>query len=108
MEQFEEHISVESSELVDAEFHEHAEPDLHLEEHHDENAWTDDPVRVYLREMGSVSLLSRQGEIHLAQRMERGKYLVRKALSRSPLVWRRVLALQEDLRQGVVRMDDFF
>jgi RNA polymerase primary sigma factor len=108
MEQFEEHISDDRRELVDSEFHEQVEAGTHFEEHHEENAWTDDPVRVYLREMGSVSLLSRQGEIHLAQRMERGKYLIRKALSRSPLVWRRVLALQDDLRQGAVQMEDFF
>jgi RNA polymerase primary sigma factor len=67
---------------------------------------TDDPVRVYLREMGSVSLLKRQGEINLARRMERGKFRMRKALSRSPLVWKSVLALYEDVRNGNVRLED--
>src|ERR1700694_3862620 len=43
---------------------------------------TDDPVRVYLREMGSVRLLKREGEIGLARRMETGKLRMRKALSR--------------------------
>ena len=51
-----------------------------------ESASTDDPVRVYLREMGMVRLLTRQGEFDLARRMERGRLRVRKALSRSPLV----------------------
>jgi RNA polymerase primary sigma factor len=66
---------------------------------------TDDPVRVYLREMGSVRLLSRQGEIDLARRMERGKLGVRKALSRLPAAWRRVLAIQEQLRKGEIRLE---
>src|SRR5262249_50818871 len=66
-----------------------------------------DPVRVYLREMGSVSLLSRQREIDLAQRIERGKYKMRKALSRSPLVLRTALAISEDVRQGRARIDEF-
>src|SRR5438270_4367221 len=58
-----------------------------------ESAFTDDPVRVYLREMGSVSLLNRQREIDLAQRIERGKLRMQKALSRSPLIRRSVLAI---------------
>src|SRR5579871_2432230 len=115
MHPFEEHIDDQATGLVPAEAaefhaepHESGEPDLHSEQRAGENLWTDDPVRVYLREMGSVSLLTREGEIHLAQRMERGKFLARKALSRSPLVWRRALALHEDVRQGSIRLDDFF
>ena len=50
----------------------------------EESIYTDDPVRVYLREMGSVPLLTRQGEVALAQRMERGKMQMRRAISRSP------------------------
>jgi RNA polymerase primary sigma factor len=72
----------------------------------EEPASTDDPVRVYLREMGSVRLLSRQGEINLAQGMERGKLRARKALSRQPVVWLRVLALQEQMGNGEIRMGD--
>lgn len=45
---------------------------------------TNDPVRMYLREMGSVPLLTREGEIELAKRIERGQAAVRKAISRSP------------------------
>jgi RNA polymerase primary sigma factor len=55
---------------------------------------TNDPVRMYLREMGTVPLLTREGEIELAKRIERGQSAVRKALSRSPLVIREILALQ--------------
>jgi RNA polymerase primary sigma factor len=68
---------------------------------------SDDPVRVYLREMGSVRLLNRQGEISLAQRMERGKLRMWKALSRSPLVWREVLALCEEVNGTKVRLEEF-
>jgi RNA polymerase primary sigma factor len=55
---------------------------------------TNDPVRMYLREMGTVPLLTREGEIELAKRIERGQAAVRKALSRSPLVIREILALE--------------
>src|SRR6516164_6053993 len=63
-------------------------PGDHSGDHPVEAPSTDDPVRVYLREMGSVRLLNRQGEIVLAKRMEHGKLRARKSLSRSPLVWR--------------------
>ena len=60
---------------------------------------TNDPVRMYLREMGTVPLLTREGEIELAKRIERGQTAVRKALSRSPLVIREILTLSETLRK---------
>src|SRR5512143_611680 len=72
----------------------------------EESVYSDDPVRVYLREMGSVRLLTRQGEVDLARRMERGKLRVRKVLSRSPLVQQMVMALHEDLRQGKIDLQD--
>ena len=59
---------------------------------------TNDPVRMYLREMGTVPLLTREGEIELAKRIERGDRSVSKVLSRSPLVIREVLALRERLQ----------
>jgi RNA polymerase primary sigma factor len=62
---------------------------------------------VYLREMGCFSLLNRQGEIDLARRMERGKLRTEKALSRSPLVWNRALAIHEDVRKAKARLEDF-
>src|SRR5579862_6206594 len=58
---------------------------------------TNDPVRMYLREMGTVPLLTREGEIELAKRIERGQGAVRKALSRSALVVREVLSLGEEI-----------
>jgi RNA polymerase primary sigma factor len=79
----------------------------HPGDHGVEPPSTDDPVRVYLREMGSVRLLNRQGEIELAKRMEHGRLRMRKALSRSPLVWQTVLALAGGVRDGAVRLADF-
>jgi RNA polymerase primary sigma factor len=62
---------------------------------------TNDPVRIYLREMGMVPLLTREGEVDLAKRIERGQLRALKALSRSPVVIRQILAMGEDLKSGV-------
>lgn len=60
---------------------------------------TNDPVRLYLREMGSVPLLDRQGEVEIAKRMEKGKWNVIKAIFRTRLVIREVIALGEQLKR---------
>ncbi|MGA8761621.1 MAG: RNA polymerase sigma factor RpoD [Candidatus Sulfotelmatobacter sp.] len=62
---------------------------------------TNDPVRMYLREMGTVPLLTREGEVEIAKRIERGQLRVLKALSRSPIVIRELLTLGEDLKKNV-------
>ncbi len=62
---------------------------------------TNDPVRMYLREMGTVPLLTREGEVEIAKRIERGQLRVMKAISRSPIVIREIMALGEDLKRGV-------
>ncbi len=62
---------------------------------------TNDPVRMYLREMGTVPLLTREGEVEIAKRIERGQLRVLKALSRSPIVIKEILALGEDLKKSV-------
>jgi RNA polymerase primary sigma factor len=67
---------------------------------------TNDPVRMYLREMGAVALLTRESEVEIAKRIERGQRAVSKALSRSPLVIQKILALGEDVRRGVVAVRD--
>jgi RNA polymerase primary sigma factor len=61
---------------------------------------SNDPVRLYLREMGSVPLLKREGEVVIAKRIERGRWLVMKTISRSPIVLKELLAIGEDLRKG--------
>jgi RNA polymerase primary sigma factor len=62
---------------------------------------TNDPVRMYLREMGTVPLLTREGEVEIAKRIERGQIRVLKALSRSPIVIREILEMADDLKKGV-------
>ncbi|HWZ79670.1 MAG TPA: RNA polymerase sigma factor RpoD [Candidatus Sulfotelmatobacter sp.] len=60
---------------------------------------TNDPVRIYLREMGTVPLLTREGEVAIAKRIERGQMLVLKTISRSPSVIKELLAIGEVLRK---------
>ena len=59
-----------------------------------------DPVRTYLREMGKVRLLTRDGEVVLAKRIEKGEWIALKALSRSPFLVQELLAIAADLRSG--------
>jgi len=66
---------------------------------------TDDPVRVYLREMGSIPLLTREGEVVLARRMERGKRRRQTAIGRSPLVQLAVVQLAENLEKNPDLLD---
>jgi RNA polymerase primary sigma factor len=61
---------------------------------------TNDPVRMYLREMGTVPLLTREGEVAIAKRIERGQLLVLKTITRSPIVIKELIAIAEDLRNG--------
>ena len=71
----------------------------------EESIYTDDPVRVYLREMGAVPLLTREGEVDLARRMERGKLRMQKAISRSALVQRVVVELAEQVKKASVELE---
>src|SRR6202165_5649322 len=61
---------------------------------------TNDPVRMYLREMGIVPLLTREGEVEIARRIERGKLAVVKSISRTPLVAKKVILLGDQLHGG--------
>jgi len=73
---------------------------------------TNDPVRMYLREMGTVALLTREGEVAIAKRIERGQLLVLKTITRSPIILKELLNIAEDLRRGtrsikeIVQFDD--
>src|SRR6187402_1078537 len=63
---------------------------------------TNDPVRLYLREMGVVPLLTREGEVAIAKRIERGQIKTHKAIGRSPIAIERLLRLGEELEEGMV------
>jgi RNA polymerase primary sigma factor len=73
---------------------------------------TNDPVRMYLREMGTVPLLTREGEVAIAKRIERGQLLVLKTITRSPIILKELLTIGDDLRKGtrsikeIVQFDD--
>jgi RNA polymerase primary sigma factor len=72
----------------------------------EESIYTDDPVRVYLREMGAVPLLTREGEVSLARKMERGKLRMQKSISRSPLVQMMIVEIAESVKRGTEEIDD--
>ncbi|MDT7687533.1 MAG: polymerase primary sigma factor, partial [Acidobacteriota bacterium] len=61
---------------------------------------TNDPVRLYLREMGIVPLLTREGEVSIAKRIERGQIKTRKAISRSPIAVKELCKVGEELEAG--------
>jgi RNA polymerase primary sigma factor len=65
---------------------------------------TNDPVRMYLREMGTVPLLSREGEVEIAKRIEHGQKVVLKALSRTPLVVREILSIGDRLKKALLNI----
>jgi RNA polymerase primary sigma factor len=61
---------------------------------------TNDPVRMYLREMGTVPLLTREGEVEIAKRIERGKLAVIKSITRTPIVAQKIITMGDGLRAG--------
>ncbi|MEO1709315.1 MAG: RNA polymerase sigma factor RpoD [Pseudomonadota bacterium] len=67
---------------------------------------TDDPVRMYLREMGTVELLSREGEIAIAKRIEAGHEAMIAGLCESPLTFQAIIIWREDLMEGSVLLRD--
>ncbi len=67
---------------------------------------TNDPVRMYLREMGTVPLLTRDGEIELARRIERGQRTVAKSLSRSTVAVSELYRIRKDIANGSLLLDD--
>ena len=70
-------------------------------------ARTDDPVRLYLKEMGDVSLLSREGEIEIAKRIEEGKREVESTIFSMPFTVNELISLGEKLKAGKVALHDF-
>ena len=67
---------------------------------------TDDPVRMYLREMGTVELLSREGEISIAKRIEAGRYTMIKGLCESALTFEAIMVWREELAEGRILLRD--
>ena len=89
-----------------------AEPDEDEEEEEEEDldaaalGKTNDPVRMYLREMGTVSLLTREGEVEIAKRIEQGEEAVLAAVLNSPLAIKEILALGDRLRKRKIRVKE--
>ena len=69
---------------------------------------TTDPVKLYLREMGNISLLTREGEIAIAREIERGEKSIIKALSRTRLVLNEVLALEDRIKDNPFIIQEMF
>lgn len=67
---------------------------------------TNDPVRLYLREMGVVPLLTREGEVAIAKRIERGQLKTQKAIARSPIAVKELLRIGEELEAGNLNIRD--
>ncbi len=67
---------------------------------------TDDPVRMYFREMGSVELLSREGEIAIAKRIEAGREVMISGLCESPLTFQAIVIWRDELNEGKVFLRD--
>jgi RNA polymerase primary sigma factor len=115
LDQFEDQYLGDAHEPLGLPFDEDS-PFFHPEEVHDgdefqpqqqeESIYTDDPVRVYLREMGAVPLLTREGEVDLARKMERGKLRMQKAISRSALVQLLISELSEQIKRGAEDLDN--
>jgi RNA polymerase primary sigma factor len=116
LDQFEDQYLGDAHEPLGLPFDEDS-PFFHPEEVHDgdefpasqqqeESIYTDDPVRVYLREMGAVPLLTREGEVDLARKMERGKFRMQRAISRSALVQLLISELAEQIKRGAEDLDN--
>ena len=69
------------------------------------DAHTNDPVRVYLREMGQVSLLTREGEVAIAKRIEAGEHAQERAVLGTPVGVREVIALADQLKKGKIELE---
>ena len=113
MDQFEDQFLTDNHETLALPFDEEAAKffdaeaeDFHSVQQAEESIYTDDPVRVYLREMGAVPLLTREGEVDLARRMERGKLRMQKAVSRSALVQLAVVGLAEQIKRNEEELEN--
>ena len=100
-EESEEEVEVESSELIELQREVPAKSGAK-----EPIARTDDPVRMYLREMGSMELLSREAEIAIAKRIERGREAIIAGLCESPLTFQAIIIWRDELNEGKVLLRD--
>src|SRR6056297_2346257 len=63
---------------------------------------TSDPVRMYLRELGQVSLLTREGEVEIAKRIEEGEAMVTRVIMKTPIAFKEIISLGERLEKGQI------
>jgi RNA polymerase primary sigma factor len=109
-EQIEDIMSVFSSmgiNVIDKEESEEVEPEVEEKAKKSEiNDRTDDPVRMYLREMGQVNLLSRDGEIAIAKRIEAGHSAMMDGLCENPLTFNAIMVWRDDLNDGKIMLRD--
>src|ERR1700675_310684 len=97
--------SEESEEPAEAEV-EDGESEVRGNVDDDDIGRTDDPVRMYLREMGSVELLSREGEIAIAKRIEAGRDMMIGGIAENPLTYRALMEWREKLGRGEMLLRD--
>src|SRR4249920_408992 len=97
--------SEESEEPAEAEA-EDGESEVRGNVDDDDIGRTDDPVRMYLREMGSVELLSREGEIAIAKRIEAGRDMMIGGLCESPLTFKAIISWHDQLKAGRMLLRD--
>ncbi len=97
---------VEEGEVMEAAAEGGAEEGEKAEEQQETGGRSDDPVRMYLREMGNVELLSRDGEIEIAKRIEAGREMIISSLCESPMVMQEILSWRDDLASGALLLRD--
>src|SRR3977135_931990 len=114
MDQFEDQFLAENPESLGLNFEEDPkffdpeaghEPDFLHPAPVEESIYTDDPVRVYLREMGAVPLLTREGEVNMAGGRGGAQLRMQKAISRPALVLGVVVELSESLKKGATELE---
>jgi len=84
------------------------DPDAQEESPEEEWSRIDDPVRLYLKEIGTISLLSRNGEIQIAQRIEKGREKIIVALCYCPLTFKKLAQWRDDVSSGVLALKNLF
>ncbi len=99
-------IAEEQAEQKQARDREPSTPAAKAEEEFDGYSKSNDPVRMYLRKMGSVSLLTREGEVEIAKRIEHGEHAILSAILNSPVAVREIIDLGDKLRKHKIRVKD--